>query len=438
MKGRGERRGSAVAAGVALASALLSGCASPGPPLPPSLKLPEIVTGLTASRVGDEVRLRWTTPSRTTDKLLIAGPVVAEICRETPAVAPSAPAKAAQNSAMSVGKNAASAPCSPVLLRVQVTPGASEAVDVLPASLTAAPARLLAYRVQLRNAAGRTAGASPAVFAASGPAPQAVEDLRGKATKAGVVLEWKAEAQETGNREQGTEGTESIELDRTILQPATANTTTTTASTSPTTTAGSGLERKGGLPGATKEPSESRFRAGGELADAGGTVDRTALIGHAYRYTAQRVRSVELGGQKLELRGVASVEVTVAMKDVFPPGAPVGLVAVPGFAGEPSVGQAPGQSAAQTGEQAQKPAIDLSWEPDLEPRIAGYRIYRRDLDGNAASVWKQLGSELVPVAAYRDLSVVAGRRYAYRVTAVSAAGNESAPSSEVVETALAQ
>ena len=320
MKGRGERRGSAVAAGVALASALLSGCASPGPPLPPSLKLPEIVTGLTASRVGDEVRLRWTTPSRTTDKLLIAGPVVAEICRETPAVAPSAPAKAAQNSAMSVGKNAASAPCSPVLLRVQVTPGASEAVDVLPASLTAAPARLLAYRVQLRNAAGRTAGASPAVFAASGPAPQAVEDLRGKATKAGVVLEWKAEAQETGNREQGTEGTESIELDRTILQPATANTTTTTASTSPTTTAGSGLERKGGLPGATKEPSESRFRAGGELADAGGTVDRTALIGHAYRYTAQRVRSVELGGQKLELRGVASVEVTVAMKDVFPPG----------------------------------------------------------------------------------------------------------------------
>ena len=205
------------------------------------------------------------------------------------------------------------------------------------------------------------------------------------------------------------------------------------------TTAGLDSGRKGGLPGVAKEPSELRFRAGGGLGDAGGTIDSTAQIGHAYRYTAQRVRTVVLGGQKLELRGVPSVEVTVAVRDVFPPEAPVGLAAVPGFAGEPSVGQAPGQSAAQTGEQAapqiQRPAIDLSWEPDLEPRVAGYRVYRRDLDGDAASVWQQLGSELMPMAAYRDLSVVAGRRYAYRVTAVSEAGNESAPSGVVVETA---
>jgi hypothetical protein len=409
-----------------------------------------VVSGLTASRVGDEVRLHWTTPSRTTDKLLIAGPTEAEICRETPASVTTASARVVQNA----GKGAATAPCSPVVLRKRVTPGASEAVDALPAELTAAPARLLAYRVQLRNAAGRTAGASAAVFAASGPAPQAVEDLRGKTTKAGVVLEWRPEAQETGNREQGTEGTESIELDRTILQPATANTTTTTTSNSMATTAGLGSGRKGGLPGVAKEPSELRFRAGGGLGDAGGTIDSTAQIGHAYRYTAQRVRTVVLGGQKLELRGVPSVEVTVAVRDVFPPEAPVGLAAVPGFAGEPSVGQAPGQSAAQTGEhnmgrvggqspgqageQAQRPAIDLSWEPDLEPRIAGYRVYRRDLDGDAPAVWRRLDAELVPMAAYRDLSVMAGRRYGYRVTAVSEVGNESASSNEVVETAPAQ
>ena len=426
---RGSWTVEAVAAGAALILALLAGCASPGPPLPPSLKLPEVVTGLTSSRVGDEVRLRWTTPSRTTDKLLIAGPIEAEICRETlAAAAPATAGKGGQSAAPGSRENAVTALCSPVVLRKRVTPGASEAVDALPAELTAAPARLLAYRVQLRNASGRTAGASAAVFAASGPAPHAVEDLRGKATKAGVVLEWRPEAQGTGSREQGTEGTESIELDRTILQPATANTTTTTASTSPTTTAGSGLERKGGLPGATKEPSESRFRAGGELGDAGGTVDRTALIGHAYRYTAQRVRSVELGGQTLELRSLPSVEVTVEMKDVFPPEAPVGLVAVPGFAGEPSAGQSAAQPGEQAAPQIQRPAIDLSWEPDLEPRIAGYRVYRRDLDGDAPAVWQRLSSEPVPVAAYRDLSVVAGRRYAYRVTAVNAAGNESAPS----------
>jgi len=433
MKGRGERRGAAVAAGAALAMVLLGGCASPGPPQPPSLKLPEVVSDLTAGRVGDEVRLHWTTPLRTTDKLLIAGPVEAEVCRETPASATTASARVGRNA----GKGEATAPCSPVLLRVQVTPGDSEAVDALPASLTAAPARLLAYRVQLRNVAGHTAGASPAVYVASGPAPQAVQELRGRATKAGIVLEWRPEAQGTGNREQGTEGAESIELDRTTLQPATANTTTTTASNSMATTAGLGPERKGGLPGVAKEPSESRFHAGGAV-DVGGTVDRTAQIGHAYRYTAQRVRSVGLGGQKLELRSVPSAEVTVEMKDVFPPEAPAGLVAVPGFVGEPSAGQ----SAELAGERAappiQKLAIDLSWEPDMELRVAGYRVYRRDLNGDAASVWLRLGSELVPVAAYRDLSVVAGHRYAYRVTAVSEAGNESAPSGEVVEIAPAQ
>lgn len=419
MSGRGARCGAAVAAGAALGLALLSGCASPGPPQPPSLKLPEIVTGLTANRVGDAVRLHWTTPSRTTDKLLIAEPVEADICRETlAAVVPTAATKAGQNAALgsapSARKSAVTAPCSPVVLRQRVTPGASEAVDALPPELTAEPARLIAYRVQLRNAAGRTAGATPAVFASSGPAPHAVEDLRGRATKAGVVLEWRPEAG----------GTEAVELNRSILQPPTA--------TSTTTTAGSGSAHKGGLPGAAKEPLESRFRAGASSSsavDAGGTVDRTAQIDHSYRYTAERVRSVELGGQTLELRSLPSISVTVPMKDMFPPEAPLGLIAVPGYAGEAEV---------QFGEQAQRAVIDLSWEPNLEPRVVGYRVYRRDLDGEATAIWRRLNSELVTMAAYRDLNVVAGRRYAYRVTAVDATGNESARSGEVVETAPAR
>ena len=430
MSGRGARCGAAVAAGAALALALLSGCASPGPPQPPSLKLPDVVTGLTASRVGDTVKLHWTTPSRTTDKLLIAGPIEAEICRQTLAAGSPASAKAGQNTALGSAPNArksvATAPCSPVVLRQQVTPGASEAVDALPPELTAEPARLIAYRVQLRNAAGRTAGATPAVFAALGPAPRPIEELRGRATKAGVVLEWRAEA--------GAE--EAIELDRTILETPTA-----TATLATTTKAGSGAAHKGGLPGAAKQPSQSRFRTavvGSSAVDAGGTIDRTAQIGHTYRYTAERVRSVELGGQTLEVRSLASAEVTVEMKDVFPPDAPVGLVAVPGFAGVASADKASDRSADRVGEQAQQAAIDLSWQPDLEPRIAGYRVYRREVEGDAAQTWRRLNPELVPVASYRDPSVVAGRRYAYRVTAVDASGNESAPSDVVEETAPAR
>jgi stage V sporulation protein SpoVS len=101
----------------------------------------------------------------------------------------------------------------------------------------------------------------------------------------------------------------------------------------------------------------------------------------------------------------------------------VGLVAVPGFA--------------DASDGTRRPAIDLSWEPDSEPLLAGYRVYRRELDGTTPEVWRTLGAELVTVPAYRDLSVVAGQRYAYRVTAVSGAGNESGPSAEAVETAPA-
>jgi hypothetical protein len=407
MNGRGARYGAAVAAGVALGMFLLSGCASPGPPQPPSLKLPEVVTDLTASRVGDEVRLRWTTPTRTTDKLLIAGPIVAEICRETPAPGTTAPAKAPQNMTASVRKNAVTAPCLPVVVRKLVTSGASEAVDVLPAELATGSARLLAYRMQLRNAAGHTAGASAAAYAASGPAPPTVEELRGRETKVGIVLEWKPEVG----------GAETIELDRTAME----------SSAGTPETAGSDAPRKSALPGAAKGPLESRFRVGAAdstVVDAGGTVDRTAQIGHEYRYTAQRVRRVELGGLTLELLSLPSAVVPVEMKDVFPPEAPLGLVAVPGFV-------------SVANDSTQKPTIDLSWEPNMEPHIAGYRVYRHDLSSEAVSAWQQLDSELVPVAAYRDLSVVAGRRYAYRVTAVDATGKESERSDEVVETAAA-
>jgi fibronectin type 3 domain-containing protein len=71
----------------------------------------------------------------------------------------------------------------------------------------------------------------------------------------------------------------------------------------------------------------------------------------------------------------------------------------------------------------------------MEPHFAGYRVYRREVDGTTTQVWRPLGSELVTVPAYRDLSVVAGQQYAYRVTAVDSAAKESPPSSEVTEAA---
>jgi hypothetical protein len=358
----------------------LSGCAAPGPPLPPTLNLPQAVSGngLTAIRVGGEVELRWTTPDRTTDKLPVKGSMTAEICRD----------EVGSGGAVKAGA---------AVVRIAVAAGASEAEDTLPAELAAGPVRLLVYRVRLMNAAGRTAGLSPAVYAAAGAGPGEVAGFVGEATRAGVALRW-----------QAASGAGEVELERTLLDPAPA-------------VKG---ERRAGLPGAESQAVEVRLRAGkveGSGVDAGGTdaggmVDRTVEIGHSYRYTAQRVDLATVAGQAVELRGVVSGALTLVVRDEFPPRVPEGLIAVPAFA---------------TG---QRPAIDLSWdavvEQDEKPRLAGYAVYRREGDA-----WRRIGSGLVGAAAYRDMDVVAGRRYAYRVTAMSTAGKESAASGEAEETA---
>ena len=368
---------------------VISGCASPGAPLPPSLKLPQPVTDLVATRVSGQVVLRWTTPARTTDRLLIAGPVTAEICRE--------PVDSVARAALPVQRNGrAPRPGGPVMCnvvqRMQVSPGPSEAADALPPALTSGTPGVLAYRVQLLNASGRTAGPSAAVYAASGGAPEPVTALKASSTKPGVVLEWT----------HATQPPDSVELDRKLeVAPAGA--------------APPPKEKKQSgdlLLGTAATPADARFSA----KDTGGAIDRTAQPGAKYRYTVQRVRQVPFGGKTLEIRGEASAPVQVAVQAVFPPDMPTGLVAAPAFSPQG------------------RPSIDLSWEPNVEVRIVGYKVYRSEADGD----WKLLTPEPVKVASYRDAGVTAGQRYRYRVTAVNDTKMESQPSSETAETAPSQ
>jgi hypothetical protein len=386
------------ASAVATVTLLVAGCASPGPPLPPSLKLARTVTDLRAERIGDQVVLHWTTPDLTTDGVDVPDPITAEICRDP---APAQPAGA---------QGTKSAPCTPVV-HVVVHSGPSEAADLLskalPAALDSGPERLLVYRVQLRNAAGRTAGASAAVYAVGGASVPPMQELRVKATKSGALLEWFPVAASVELNVK----TEAIELDRAIVSPP------------PDTMVKSGSQS--GPSPKSKTPANTVLGVAitSRGSDPGGTIDHTAQIGKTYGYSAQRVRTIELGGQTLTLRSQAAGPVKVVMIDTFPPDPPTGLVAIPGFL------------SAETRGPVAKPTIDLSWQPSAEDRIAGYNVYRSE----GTDVPERLITATpIPTPSYRDLSVEPGHSYGYRVSTVDAVGNESGRSEGVTESAPRQ
>ena len=386
--------------------AFAAGCASPGPPHAPSLNLPEVVSNLTADRVGDQIVLHWTTPEKTTDHLAIKGSMTAEICRVTaPASQPNPPSTSV---------------CT-VVKRLPVSSGPSHAEEVLPPTLTVDPASLLAYRVQLFNAHGRSAGLSAEAFAAAGAAPPSVERLRATSIREGVRLEWQAK-----------DTTSPMQLDRILIRPVGAASPTPAnpalsapakpatrsrlKKTSPAST--SGATKSQAVPmTSSKTSDEVKLETPKQATDAGGTVDRTTQKGESYRYSAQRLRETSLEGHKLELRSELSLPVMVTMLDTFPPGIPTGLEAVPG-------GATPSDR-----------SIDLSWTPDMDPDLAGYSVYRQEVTsaGLVAGTATRLNTTPIVGPAYRDQTALPGHRYAYRVTAVDATGNESAPSADVQE-----
>jgi hypothetical protein len=379
-----------------LLALLATGCASPGPPRPPSLNLPQPVTDLAAERVGDQVLLHWTTPARTTDGLPLKGNFTARICRNP---VPAASSRLA----------APASPCTPVL-RLAVHTGPSTAADALTSPLTADPVTLLDYRVEIENAAGHTAGPSNPAFAAAGAAPPPVESLRATAVPTGAMLEWKSSP--------ASGAPTSIELDRINSTLADAR---QKAAKAPSKSPAAPVQLAG------QEPTQIHLRASPNPNPASsqqpateprGTIDQTARFGETYRYTAQRVRLLQLNGHALEVRSAISDFITLTLRDTFPPATPTGLAAIPNPALQP----------------AQPASIDLSWDPNSEPDLAGYLVYRRAISGAADGTATRLSPIPIAGPAFRDLTATPGRRYAYTVTAIDTSNNESKPSREVQQT----
>ncbi len=354
---------------------LIIACASPGPPRPPSLHLSDIPTDLTAQRVGEHVLFHWTTPSRTTDGLNVPAPLTAEICRETAAV--------------SSASNPSAKPTCTTVARTTVTPGPSSSADQLPATLTAEPAAPLTYRVRILNPEGRSAGLSKPVIAASGAIVPPVIGLHATATRDGALLQW-----------QPAPDPAIIEFNRVLI-----STKEPKPKTQPT---------KAANPLASPpEATDVRIRTGDHatISDPGGTLDRSAHRGETYTYQAQRIRTVVFNGKSFELRSEPSSPITVALSDIFPPAIPTGLASIPGGT-------------------ATTPAIDLSWQANTESDLSGYNVYRK-----ANGAFQRVNSAPTLGPAFSDTTVTPGTTYTYRVTAVDNSGNESAPSTEITETA---
>ncbi|UWZ85918.1 fibronectin type III domain-containing protein [Occallatibacter riparius] len=247
----------------------------------------------------------------------------------------------------------------------------------LPGTLATGAPRPVSYFVELKNRKGKSAGLSNAGVILAGQAPAPVTGLAAEVRKQGVVLRWSA-----------ADSKESIRLKRTLLNPPEAK------------------PKEGPLTPAAEPVTLDLLVE----PDGGGAMDKEIRFGRSYEYRAQRIARITAEGKQIELDGELSAPVRIAAEDIFPPVVPAGLAAV------------------ATGATGGSPAsIDLSWQPDAEADVAGYRVYRRE----GQSEWKRIsGDQLVVGPAFHDAEVQAGHTYSYAVTAVDARGNESGRSDE--------
>jgi len=106
----------------------------------------------------------------------------------------------------------------------------------------------------------------------------------------------------------------------------------------------------------------------------------------------------------VDLQDFADLQRAYTGPDLTPPAAPSGLAAVGSLY-----------------------AVNLTWNPALEPEIAGYIVYRAD---NSGGPFTALTGDLWPTNSFVDSTGVENVTYYYVVTAADDSGNESAPSNE--------
>jgi hypothetical protein len=234
---------------------------------------------------------------------------------------------------------------------------------------------LAAYKVQTRAGKTRSSTDSNIVTARIYRAPDAPRDVHVDATESALVVTW-------------------------VETPST-----------PGATSRSYRVYRGALESdQVQDASQAKLKSPLELAGSSSSPefqDSHFEFGTTYRYT---VRSVAQFGTDL-VESADSAPAVFTPRDVFPPASPVNLE----ITIIPATGQAPAY-------------IELAWAISPETDLAGYAVYRSD---SADSVGERVSTEILLSPTFRDMSVVPGKRYFYRVSALDRAGNESPKSSAV-------
>jgi hypothetical protein len=346
------------------------GCGSPGAPAPPSLRLPTPVSDLTAVRTDGSVRLDWTMPTRTTDRMALKHPVQARICRKV------------EGGQCTVVSTVSSDPGKP-----------AHYTDVLPADLTHGSVRLLSYEVDLLNYAQKSAGRSAPAFTAAGASPATVTGLTAQVQRDGVLLSWHPAIESPASGPPPPPTSMLFRITRVRQNVPAMQATASRSAEKPA-------------------PAVQLLAVHSSAAvDPGHALDHDAALNQQYRYTVERVASFHLSGHIVEVQGQPSDPVVIATTDVFPPAVPQDLAAVADEAGG---------------------AIDLSWTPDTDGDLAGYAVYRRDVAAGLPA--QRISSASLATPDFRDTGAQRGHTYAYSVSAIDTSGNESARSGEAVET----
>jgi predicted small lipoprotein YifL len=419
---------------VLLAAALAAGCGKKGPPLPPLVKLPAPPADLTAQRRGSKVDLQFTVPGANTDgtrpanierievygftgpatvtddQLLKHGTKVASLRTKTPRdpnqtieadepqdeIEPPEGPGLDQGALARVEEELTAIAMAPTDLTNDAGKRPAPTVDreasrpLLGPPATAASRTYVSVGVNHRGRRGPVSGRVAVPLVPPPPRPPTPLVSYNETT---VTVTWTAA--DIGSLPLKPAGGPADVLPSTRIGPAPPPIAYNVYEVS-------AADAKSGSSPTPGAPAETRLTRA--------PVPEAHFSDARIEWGAERcyvVRAVETVGS-LTLESDAAPPACTKLVDTFPPAAPKGLTAV-----------------------STEGAINLIWQPNDEKDLAGYLVLRAVAPGENLS---PVTSSPIQGTTFKD-AVQPGVRYVYAVAAVDKAGNTSAPSNAVEETA---